>query len=360
MRIGVIGASGFIGTRFLEYSKLTGRHSVLAVVRSPGSLALPARFPLDAAVADPCNEAALTGALCGCDRVLHAALGDRRQIVRMAGSIVRACTRAGVKRLVVLSSASVHTQAPQPGTDEETPLPRRQPMPYNLAKAEAESVIGRHVRKHSQGNLTVGLLRPGVVYGPRSRWIADIAASLQAKTAWFVEGGRGICNGIYVDNLIHAIERALVADYSGAEAFLVGDHETYSWRTLYSAIAEAVSVDLRTVVELDPPDFKVTAAERVQGILGSTVVQAGLPYLPSAVKDAGRRLLAPMPGDDPLGWHIPKRPEPCPTRELALLQQCLWKFPTAKAEQVLDYHPQVSFEDGMRRSIGWLRFAGLI
>ena len=45
---------------------------------------------------------------------------------------------AGVRRLVYLSSASVHGQAPAPGTDEESLFETRQPIAYNMAKAWAE------------------------------------------------------------------------------------------------------------------------------------------------------------------------------------------------------------------------------
>ena len=43
-----------------------------------------------------------------------------------------------MRRLVYVSSASVHGQAPVPGTNEDSPVKRRQPIAYNNAKAWAE------------------------------------------------------------------------------------------------------------------------------------------------------------------------------------------------------------------------------
>jgi nucleoside-diphosphate-sugar epimerase len=42
---------------------------------------------------------------------------------------------------------------------------------------------------------------------------------------------------------------------------------------------------------------------------------------------------------------------------MALLQQCRWKFPHAKAESLLGYRPPVTFADAMTRSFAWWRFA---
>jgi dTDP-D-glucose 4,6-dehydratase len=43
---------------------------------------------------------------------------------------------------------------------------------------------------------------------------------------------------------------------------------------------------------------------------------------------------------------------------MSLLQTCRYKLPYEKAERLLGYQPSVSFEDGIRRTIGWMEFAG--
>jgi nucleoside-diphosphate-sugar epimerase len=47
-----------------------------------------------------------------------------------------------------------------------------------------------------------------------------------------------------------------------------------------------------------------------------------------------------------------------PDLERTLLQTCAWKLPSDKAKRMLGYSPQVSFTEGCRRSVEWLRFAG--
>jgi hypothetical protein len=44
--------------------------------------------------------------------------------------------------------------------------------------------------------------------------------------------------------------------------------------------------------------------------------------------------------------------------EMADLHGCGYKLPLEKAHRILGYEPLLSFEEGCRRSIDWLRFAG--
>src|SRR5439155_25947513 len=132
-----LGASGFIGSRIVEKFYLSGRVEVWPIVRRAARLAGAARFSLNGGVADGFDRAALARSLAGCDAVIHAIAGDHRTIVATAEATYRAADDAGLKRMIYLSSASVHGQSPSPGTSEDTPLQRRQPIPYNRSKIQA-------------------------------------------------------------------------------------------------------------------------------------------------------------------------------------------------------------------------------
>ena len=181
MKIAIIGANGFIGSRLVEVFHLGGQHEVVAVVRQPCSLALPARFALDWRLGDALDAASLANALKGCDAVVHAALGDPAQIELMSAVLCAAAATAGVNRVVYLSSASVHGQNIAPGTTEASPLKTNFPLEYNNAKVRAENSFFAGLRKH---RLSGYALRPGVVYGPRSRWITDLVNELRTGRAW--------------------------------------------------------------------------------------------------------------------------------------------------------------------------------
>ena len=133
-RVAILGASGFIGSRIVEMFHLGGLADVRPVTRSIGALARLARFDLDWRLADARDQEGMCKALADCETVIHAIAGGPATIRDSVTPVYRAAQEAGVRRLVYLSSASVHGQAPPPGTDDESPLRRRQPIAYNNAR----------------------------------------------------------------------------------------------------------------------------------------------------------------------------------------------------------------------------------
>jgi len=57
-------------------------------------------------------------------------------------------------------------------------------------------------------------------------------------------------------------------------------------------------------------------------------------------------------------WTPSERSTPKSSLEMHLLGTCAYKLPDNKARAMLGYAPPVSFDEGMRRTIGWLQFAG--
>ena len=357
MKIAVIGANGFIGTRIVEMFHLSARHAVVPIVRRPAGLARPARFSVDWRIADALDGAALTKALAGCDAAVHAALGDPRQIEAMPAILCAAAAAARVPRVIYLSSATVHGQAPASGTTETTALQCDHPILYNNAKVRAERAFFRGCARHG---LTGFALRPGVVFGPRSRWIADANTSLRSGRAAWLNGGRGICNSLYVDNLVEAIHLALLAPGRGGEAFLVGDAETVTWRDFLGPVARHAGLDVSAFADLPVPSFVPERESRVATLTLSPAYGRIGPLLPARAKRLVKAVLRAWPEPAPAAdaWTLPAATRPLGlSHELALLQQCTWKFPHARATARLGYQPTVTFTEGMARSLAWLDFA---
>lgn len=356
MKIAIIGANGFIGSRLVEQFHLGGQHTAIPIVRKPASLALPARFALEWRLGDALDSASLAKALQGCEAVVHAAIGDPVQIERMPSVLCEASAAAGIKRVIYLSSASVHGQNIAAGTTEQTSLHTEHSLDYNNAKVRAERFFFAECTKYGLNGYA---FRPGVVYGPRSRWIADLAEELRNGQAWLFENGAGICNGIYVDNLIHAISLAIDASKGAGEAYLVGDDETVTWAEFYRAAAQHLDLPeagIHSIHQL--PAFEKSFRERVEKTVAQPWVQSLLPAVPFKLKRATKTLLASWnPPTSPDAWTLPRSPGPHITEEMALLQQNRWKFPHQKAAEILGYRPPVSFAEAMRRSFAWLRFA---
>jgi len=354
--IAVLGANGFVGNRLLEVFHLGEFAALRPVVRRYSSLACLARFDLDWRIADACDLDALTAAFRGCDTVINLIAADPAVIVRNATVCYQAAQAAGVKRLAFMSSASVHGQAPAPGTDETSPLHTKHVFAYNNAKVQAEQAL---IELRRRGSVELVILRPGIVFGPRSRWVSDIASQLLANTAYLINGGEGICNSIYVDNLIGAIRLALTVPAADRNVFLVGDRERVTWHHFYGQIASGLGVDLQRVPRLGAPQFEHGAIEQLERLRASRPVQALLPMVPSLLKRAAKGAISAAsapPRRSP--WVLPSTPGPQVTEEFAALHQCSVQLPWSKAATILGYQPTVSFAEGMERSLGWLAFAG--
>src|SRR5713226_2790885 len=125
-RAAVIGASGFIGSRLVEWLVLRDLAEVRPILRSFKGLARLARFQLDWRVADATDRASLATQLTGCSILFHCVLGDRDTILKSAHAAYQAAADTGVRRLVYLSSAVVHGYTPAPKTHDDSPLVTKQ------------------------------------------------------------------------------------------------------------------------------------------------------------------------------------------------------------------------------------------
>jgi nucleoside-diphosphate-sugar epimerase len=353
MKLAIVGASGFIGLRAVEWFTLGGRAEVRPVVRSYSSLAVLARQELDWRVADPLDARALAAAIEGCDVVLHAAIGDPVQIERMAAVAVEACRASRIGRLVWLSTAVVHGPAPGTGTDESTALRDDLASGYARAKVRAEQALA------AAGDLAIVRLRPGIVFGPRSSWIAGAAQQVRAGTAWWIDGGRGVCNAIYVDNLLEAVRLACTEPRAVGEAFLVGDAEVVTWRDLLLPVATACGGGEQSFREVEPREIPPHwAPPALQRLTALAPIRAAALRVPDRFKRLVKSAVAawPEPAPPRSAWTLPDSPAPSLGAEMGALLQCRWKLPHTKAGKLLGYRPPVSFAEGMRRSLAWLEW----
>jgi len=350
LRVAVVGANGFVGSRLVEQWHLEGRAEIVPIVRRPAAAASALRLALDCRVADALDERGLACAFAGCDAVVHTAAGARRFVTQSPARVARAAAEAGARIVIYLSSMAVHGWDARPGTDEATPLPRRQPVPYNGWKTRGERALRRACR---DTGVRFVILRPGIVYGPRSQWIAGFAHAVADGSAYVVAGGRGVCNGIYVDNLVHAIGLALEHEAAAGETFLVADDDALTWRMLYEPVCRALGRSWAEVADLAPRAPRPTRGERLLELRDDPAARVVLDRVPRTVRTSIRRFAARLPGEE----H-PRDAARVPALETSILQTCGYRFPTAKARRMLGFAPPVAFDEACRRTVAWLGFAG--
>lgn len=109
MKVAIIGASGFVGSRILSEALSRG-HEVTAVVTNPDKL--PADPRLTAVTGDATDPAALTPLLAGHDLVISAFNPGKDKSGAGPRSIIDAAKRSAVARLLVVGGAGTLEVAP--------------------------------------------------------------------------------------------------------------------------------------------------------------------------------------------------------------------------------------------------------
>ncbi|MGD9810338.1 MAG: NAD-dependent epimerase/dehydratase family protein [Sphingobium sp.] len=348
--VAVVGAGGFIGNRIVEMLHLTGEYEVRPVVRRASSLALARRFDIDGRIADALDVEAMRVALSGCDVVIHAVAGDNATIVGSAEAVHEAVLGAGGRRFIYLSSAMVHGQSPPPGCNETAPLSQRQPIAYNNAKVLAEKRL-RVLNRNS--GMELAILRPGIVYGPRSQWIGGLADSMLAGHACLVEGGLGLCNAVYVDNLVEAVMHCFDAPEAVNEAFLIGEPEVPTWIEFYGRIAAALNIEVSAIPSVSFVPQRPSLKDKVDGLRRTRPVRAILRSFP-------RRLQRGLAAFWQAAGAMPSEHAPgaAATLEFAMLHRARHVPSWEKVRRLLGYEPSVPVEEAWQRTIAWMRFAG--
>lgn len=248
-RIFVTGANGFLG-RHVVAEALDRGHRVVAMVRSPGSLAAaPWRdHPgVEVVAGDVRRRAGWTDALAACDAVVHLAAAVGGDFATQFASTVlgteqllEAMADAGVTRLVHISTFSVYDYRALPvgaTLDESSPLEARPDDrdDYARTKLVQEQLVRRFAAERG-GRVTV--IRPGAVYGAGALWNAGRAVRL-AGPAWAALAPAGELKLTYVENCAQAIVLAVETDAAVGETLNIVDDDPPTQREFEAAMKRA-------------------------------------------------------------------------------------------------------------------------
>jgi len=248
VRVLVTGASGFVGRRLVERLVLEAGAFVRAMVRSYGAGGPLARFPVELVRGDILDRASVREAVAGCEVVFHCATGtswilrERRRVeIEGARNLLEEALPVGA-RVVHLSSLLVYGVTPDGDLDESAPRMKTGDL-YADAKLAAEQIIATYARR-----LPVTILQPTAVYGPWAGvYGTSILRALRTSRVPLVDGGRGICNVVYVDDLVTALLAAATREEAVGETFLVSGPDHVTWKSLYERFSRMLGVTGRTV-----------------------------------------------------------------------------------------------------------------
>jgi 2-alkyl-3-oxoalkanoate reductase len=351
--IAIIGAGGFVGARLIERAELLGDISLVPIVRSPRSQGRLARFGARTVRGDAADPASLVPLLRGCGMVVNLTMGDDKRFVSDVQSIHAACRQAEVPLFVHMSSAEVFGRAEAADLTDDSVPDGDHWMDYALGKAAAEAWL----RAQSDGPVHVVILRPGLIWGPGSGWLVGPAQALVDGTAYLLNGGRGACNLIHVDNLIEHLLQLARSPQPRSGVFNIADKETHTWADYYGAVAREVGVDPAAIRQLPDTEFRESRMEKIQKILNIAPARALKSRMTGSTKVRLKQQLMDRISP-PITEVQPIDPEPTVSKQLWWLHGTVRKLPsTAFAEHYPDLQLK-PFDELIAAAGQWLRFAG--
>ena len=178
----------------------------------------------------------------GVEVVFHvaAAMGgapEKQEKINVEGTrmLAQLAAEAGVRRFVHVSSVAIYGFANLPDMiTEETP-PSPAAYAYSDTKLRGELAL-REVS--AQSGLEFSIIRPGMIYGPRSNpWTVQMFKLSRRFGVPFIGDGRGNCMPVHIDDVCSLA--MLLAEHPNAngEAFNCTPDPGISWRQFLSAYA---------------------------------------------------------------------------------------------------------------------------
>jgi nucleoside-diphosphate-sugar epimerase len=262
LRVGVTGATGFIGGRLVDALVTASRAQVVGAVRDFRRLVRLspldqdrltfARLDLD----DP--RALLDSPV---DVFVHCAHGNRgtveerwRTSVEGTRNALRMAEAAGARRFVHISTVSVYdTSTVESLTESGSAFePDADDREYAAQKLAAERIALTEAR-----GMDVVVLQPTVVYGPQSGgWTVRPLTRMPADSAILPTGDAGVCNAVYVDDVVSAIILAIATPEAAGRRFLISGDRPISWGRFYDAYRDMCDGALAEAADGTLPEWE--------------------------------------------------------------------------------------------------------
>lgn len=326
LRLLITGYPGWLTSRFLETLKEYPNvfSMIRCLVHSQHVISGLPQGPWEYVSGDLNDPMSLARALEGQDVVLHAAgiihvqkIGDFYRINRDGTrNLLEAAVRAGVSKLVYISSNAAQGFCGGKGHELDESAPCRPVSHYGKSKRQGEEAVEEFQR---EGRIRTVILRPAMFYGPPvpSRHL-DIYRRIQKGRFPVFGTGDYLRSVTYIDNLVQAVHLALTRKGADGKTFTIVDRETPTLNQIIRAMSKALGVS----VKIDRyPRWIAQAAEIFDRVLEALGIYWMLPHIiGEAHKHIGYRI----------DWAV---------RELG-------------------YDPKVNYREGYRRAIDWCFASG--
>ena len=332
-KVAVTGAGGFIGSRIVAALLAEGAQ-VTAVLRSGHDAARLRAMGARPVVAPLKPGTRLERALSGAGALVNAAHDMRAGLAENLAAfdaLLAAAARAGIPRIVHLSSAVVYDDWPDGALSEDSPISTGTGGAYRQAKIAMEN-------KLLAMDIDVAILQPTIVYGPGSAFWTEAPLAALAAGGVVLPDPCGLCPAVHVDDVARAAVLAVAAPARLHDRFLVAGPDSPGWDAFYQGYREIAGrgeILRRPVGEL---------AAR----LGPDPAGDGGPSAAARLSAVLRRVIGSRRFDRLLARLRPRARGPVwPDPHLLALYRARPEISTARARRALGYVPRVDFASGL-------------
>jgi UDP-glucose 4-epimerase len=243
----ITGAGGFIGSAVVAALLREGAR-VRALAGAPTDAIRDLPREVTAMRGDITDAATVSELMTDADTVIHLAgppsvaesFEQPAQYARVhvngTATVLDACRRLNVRRLIYISSAEVYGRPQSNPVSEDHPLEAR--SPYAAAKIGAEKMIESFVHAFA---LEATILRPFSVYGPglsAASLIATILRQAQQETCVRLASLTPVRDYCYIADLASAVVRACAVEGTPLSAINIGS-------SVGTSVGEVASLVLR-------------------------------------------------------------------------------------------------------------------
>ena len=314
----ITGANGFIGGSLMRYYQNQGQDVVGVDLVGNGN---------DIIEGDIAQPDSISHVLQECDVIIHTAAlvsnamqdSDMWRVnVLATRNLIEAAKEHKVRRFVQISSVVAYGNSAEGELDESQPV-HADGGSYVLTKLASEHVV---LGAQANDDIEVVILRPGDAYGPGSRpWIIAPLEAIAKNQFMLPAKGEGFFRPIYIDDLVRGIVMATSHPDAAGEIFNISCEG-------YMATKDYFAPHYQWLGKKGPRLVSTKFALRVSGIA-------------SKVADLMGNLNEASPST------------------IMQLSTKSW-FSIKKAERILGWKPEISFEDGMKSTHEWAKEQGLI
>ena len=323
MQILITGANGFVGRHLILALQKRG-DSVRALSSPTGDTTWLKQHGIAIFRGDIRSQDMLTEPLRGVDAVVHLVAETKKKwgpmqdayAINVTGTenVCRAAIKAGVRRLVHVSTSAIYNMKVGRPVREDDPV---EPLddPYCFTKAQGDLLVQRMTR---EDHLPAVTIRLGALLGPGdSLNFGRLADRIRAGRGIIVGSGNNAVPFVYITDVVQALLLALDSEWAVGQIYNISNDQPITQKQYFSAIAEELGVaPPRVYVPYYPMYAAAYVSERISLLSGYRI--------PPVATRHGIKIL----GED-------------------------GRLSIDKARRDLGYVPQVPIREAVRLTVAW-------